>query len=541
MNGWRSTKASDGDGDGIADLREGLHPTSHDKPSRRSSVVKPCPCQRTPTATAERPIASTWASALLEWSAVPVTRNLCAFPRWKSRSLVSLVASGLLLSVGCGRIGFAEKTGQDAGGLPDDSGVDAGIGDADIGAQVTVSLVSGGRVVSTPAGIDCPGTCTASFESGTSLRLDALDGAPAPQVFQNWSSDCSGNSPRCDLIVGDGNRSVTATFASANFAFVSQPTVIAGSLGSAAAADTVCQQEADAADLPGTYVAWLSDSSTNAIDRLTGARGWVRLDGRPVIDRPSDLPARSMRYPILFESGGVPVANTNPVMGTSDENGTLLAASCEDFSVMTGSLRAGFASHVGERWARGTIASCGSPGRVYCFGTDHTTPFPIRIPEERRRVFVTDQPWLGLTEGVASADAHCAAEATRAGLLGTFIAFLSTTRVPAIDRIDPTGPVYTRMDGVPLANSSADFVAGDFLTSPAQDQFLNFPANFPVVGAGRPDQTGSPALNCDDFSSATESGARAASDSALNPFLGPGPGLILCTAAARFSVYCIEQ
>ncbi len=34
-------------------------------------------------------------------------------------------------------------------------------------------------------------------------------------------------------------------------------------------------------ELPGTYRAWLSTSSVNAIDRVAGARGWIRVDGAP--------------------------------------------------------------------------------------------------------------------------------------------------------------------------------------------------------------------------------------------------------------------
>ena len=40
----------------------------------------------------------------------------------------------------------------------------------------------------------------------------------------------------------------------------------------------------------GTYKAWLSTSTVNAIGRLNGASGWVRPDGRPMVNsHPLDL------------------------------------------------------------------------------------------------------------------------------------------------------------------------------------------------------------------------------------------------------------
>src|SRR5215510_6780649 len=75
----------------------------------------------------------------------------------------------------------------------------------------------------------------------------------------------------------------------ANLVFVTSQHVIAGQLGSLAAADAVCNESAANAGLPGVYVAWLSTSATNAIDRLAGARGWVRPDGRPFADTSADI------------------------------------------------------------------------------------------------------------------------------------------------------------------------------------------------------------------------------------------------------------
>src|SRR5437016_3989404 len=63
----------------------------------------------------------------------------------------------------------------------------------------------------------------------------------------------------------------------------------AGALGGLAGADATCTAAAAAAGLGGTFVALLSTSTTNAIDRLTAARGWARVDGVPFADMPAAI------------------------------------------------------------------------------------------------------------------------------------------------------------------------------------------------------------------------------------------------------------
>ena len=65
-----------------------------------------------------------------------------------------------------------------------------------------------GTVTSSPAGISCPTTCSASFASATSVKLTAL---PAKgDYFAGWSGACKGTGA-CTLAM-NGNKSATATF-----------------------------------------------------------------------------------------------------------------------------------------------------------------------------------------------------------------------------------------------------------------------------------------------------------------------------------------
>jgi len=80
---------------------------------------------------------------------------------------------------------------------------------------VTVSLTGkgSGTVVSTPAGINCPGTYSALFDPGLTITLTATPGNSA--LFNGWGQACSGTSLMCQLTVTQ-NETVTADFSQVN-------------------------------------------------------------------------------------------------------------------------------------------------------------------------------------------------------------------------------------------------------------------------------------------------------------------------------------
>jgi arabinogalactan endo-1,4-beta-galactosidase len=73
---------------------------------------------------------------------------------------------------------------------------------------VTESGTGGGTVTSTPAGITCPATCSATYPSGTAVTL--AQAANAGSTFATWSGACSG-SGGCSVTLSAA-KSVTATF-----------------------------------------------------------------------------------------------------------------------------------------------------------------------------------------------------------------------------------------------------------------------------------------------------------------------------------------
>lgn len=75
-----------------------------------------------------------------------------------------------------------------------------------------VTVVGSGSVASTPAGIACGSTCSATYAAGTPITLTATPAAG--QTFSGWTGACSGSTATCTLTMSEA-RSATATFASA--------------------------------------------------------------------------------------------------------------------------------------------------------------------------------------------------------------------------------------------------------------------------------------------------------------------------------------
>ncbi len=77
--------------------------------------------------------------------------------------------------------------------------------------DVTAPSSGSGTITSSPAGISCPGTCTADFATGASVTLTAT---PATNYsFTGWGGACSGTS-NCSVTM-TGPETVSATFAPA--------------------------------------------------------------------------------------------------------------------------------------------------------------------------------------------------------------------------------------------------------------------------------------------------------------------------------------
>lgn len=162
--------------------------------------------------------------------------------------------------------------------------------------------------------------------------------------------------------------------------FVTSQTFMGGGLNGLAGADVICQQSAVAANLGGTYLAWLSDSTGSPSTRfLRSPEPYVLVDGTVVANGWPDLTSGMLRHAIDMTEAGeprplTPIGCGGPtVWSDTSSDGTQLdaLASCGDW--MDTAANAAYLGLVGSTtlWSQvcreqGT-GVCGSMAALYCF------------------------------------------------------------------------------------------------------------------------------------------------------------------------------
>lgn len=171
--------------------------------------------------------------------------------------------------------------------------------------------------------------------------------------------------------------SPSAAQSSPSIVFVTS-TVHNGDLGGLVGADAICQARADAASpsLPGTFKAWLSDSTGSPLTRFIQSPGqYVFADGITVVaNNWDDLIDGTLNERIfLNEVGELIVTAPNVCWTNTNTDGTVRDASfdCNDWSSSSSS-DSSFVGDTFENNARWTISSsvttaCAAPLRLYCF------------------------------------------------------------------------------------------------------------------------------------------------------------------------------
>jgi len=133
------------------------------------------------------------------------------------------------------------------------------------GLAVSRAGTGGGKVTTTPAGIDCGATCAASYEVGTVVTLTAIPDATS--TFAGWSGACTGTGT-CAVTV-DAARSVTATFTRVTHAL----TVARAGTGGGAVASTPAGIDCGAT-CTATYDATTPVTLTATPDATSTFAGW---------------------------------------------------------------------------------------------------------------------------------------------------------------------------------------------------------------------------------------------------------------------------
>jgi hypothetical protein len=142
------------------------------------------------------------------------------------------------------------------------------------------------------------------------------------------------------------------------------------------AADALCNLAATDAGLGGTWVAWLSDGSDDALDRLNDVGPWYRVDGAEAFADKAALVGDPLVAIELDETGadtelvpdGGGLANV-PWTGTLAD-GTRSPDTCSDWSSNASDdhgLAGANTATTDAKWSEGTAPLCDRPYHLYCF------------------------------------------------------------------------------------------------------------------------------------------------------------------------------
>ena len=184
-------------------------------------------------------------------------------------------------------------------------------------------------------------------------------------------SDAGGTSPDA----GAGSQVDASTVpADAKRVFVTR-TTYSGGLGGLAGADAKCMAAAAAGSLDGTYMAWLSSESVDAIDRIAGNGPWYDLADDLIFANHAALMTAPLVEIVVQEDGSSIVTGEDQFVWTGTQVGGLRDGSAaDDFCVgwMSGSGNSsnsatiGYASLTDRQWTERGMSACFNEARLYC-------------------------------------------------------------------------------------------------------------------------------------------------------------------------------
>jgi hypothetical protein len=293
-----------------------------------------------------------------------------------------------------------------------------------------------------------------------------------------------------------------------NYAFVTSAIYFASEIGGVSGANTICNNLARAAGLPTNFAAYISASSRDARDVLTGGRGWIRTDGKPIADSAAQFANGRLWYPISLDERGNTVSSSNyyVLTGTDDWGGRTAGYMCNDWTSNTGTVKGGYVGSGYAGFQSYWYGHCApNPGRLYC--VQNSANVPITLTKVSGRYMFLTQTTFDPSQGVAQADTNCQSEASAAGLPGTYLALLSTPTASAISRFDTSLGPWVRPDGVQIVATGRDMATFTLISPPCLDATgTSYMGNYgTAAGATGPNDTGLATTTCKNWSDKTSS------------------------------------
>lgn len=397
----------------------------------------------------------------------------------------------------------------------------------------TVEIERDGALVA--CGADCD---TQTMHAGDSeVTLTVRPVGKSGYWFTGWEGDCSGQQAVCTLTM-DRARSVTAKFAAVNFAFISSES-FTGTEGAGLGArpyDDHCNRLATAAGINNgdgdAYTALLADATSTPAQRLTGARGWIRVDGQPFMDVFSEM--NVMNALSVTETGSSVTGHVRTLVSTK-------LVHCSNWTDPNGTVDWGVATGGPSRWLSGPPSGakeCGAARQIYCMSKRASVPMSIPRRPGSKLIYLSSS---ALPVGIVTPDEHC--QATKPAGAGSVQALLARDGLAASAFLSSTAE-YVRPDGV-LVGTGAELAGGVVRSGIWQQGNGTYVALGPtaspaLTGAAAPIEAGSAASTAEDWSNPSAMAVRGADWGDVSRWWMEGVSLDV-GAGGTHRIYCVEQ
>lgn len=199
------------------------------------------------------------------------------------------------------------------------------------------------------------------------------DGCSADCLWEECGNDIIDPNEECDDgNIYDGDGCSSSCVKENKIVFLTSRTY-SGNLGGLDGADTICNDLALDAGLPGTYKAWLSDSVTSVSERFSHAGPYILVDGTIIADNWIDLTDGYLSHQINRDENNYSYGTQQNVWTNTQWNGEVKNNSdinnCKNWTASISSLGGyGSSSYTYYYWTdRNSEISCSYSRRLYCF------------------------------------------------------------------------------------------------------------------------------------------------------------------------------
>jgi len=160
------------------------------------------------------------------------------------------------------------------------------------------------------------------------------------------------------------------------FVFVTKNSYAGNDIGDIGGANAKCQQEADAAGLPGTYFAWITKQEGISPDKRfikSYVSPYVLPNGMIIANNWDTLAGNPLDDPITFSADMTPVNNVDVWTNTESDGNKVTAASGQTCGGWTGAAPPNTAyygdnSQTDNGWTNTNIEKdCAQTAHLYCF------------------------------------------------------------------------------------------------------------------------------------------------------------------------------